>query len=168
MQLLDAQFLATIGATSTRPLILMEILFSAPLRIATQEVTWQNQLWLADRTFSVDGLGQDGAGKVWATAKIGNHDRLMSAYFLNDHSPKPASIWEAWLDLAGDMHILQRVNGRCWPVTLGETAVVQCSGGAHAHAPRLMLRDLIPYPPPKPVGYTFAWGDQTYVLEARQ
>lgn len=169
MQNLDAQFLATIGATATRPLILIEIMFSAPLRIATREVTWANHIWQAARSLTVDGLGQDGAGKVWASAKIGNHDRLMSGYFLNDDAPKAAAIWEAWLDQAGDMHIVQSLNGRCWPVSINDQlAVVQFSGGAHAHGPRLMLRDLIPYPPPKPVGYTFTWGGQTYTLEARQ
>lgn len=171
METLSGPFLAAIGATATQPLMMVEIGFSSPLRIATRDVSWNGYSWLADRVLKVEGLSADGAGKLAATITIGNHDDLLGALLLNQRiADRPVNVWEAWIDDASAMYVRQRLAGIGGRATCGaEVAVIEAGGGnAMAHAPRLLVRHLVGWPPPKPDGYAIQWNGQTYEFEGRQ
>lgn len=165
MQTLSAPFLATIGASVTQPLVLVEIGFAAPLRLnSREELTWDGKLWLADRVCTVQRRAEG------ATLTLGNHDDLLGAYLLNERvADRAINIWEAWLDGAS-MHVRQVLAGIGGQARCGvDVAVIEAvAGNALAHAPRLLIRHAVGWPPPKPEGFRFAWDGQDYTLGARQ
>lgn len=171
METLSVPFLATIGANETRPLMLVEIGFSPVLRLATRATTWNGYLWAADRVLEVSNVTIGDAGHAAATVAVGNHDDLLGGYQLNQRlRGRPVSAWEAWLDTAGAMHIRLRITGTAGRVRLGADLVsIEIAGGsAVSHAPRTLIRHLVGWPPPKPEGYQFSWGGQSYVMKRRQ
>jgi hypothetical protein len=172
MLTLDSTFLALIGATETRPLHLVEVMFSVPMRLSSADaVTWNGYVWASGRAVTVSEITHDGGGKIGATVTIGNDDSVMSGYLLNGELwiDRPVSIWSAWLDGSGNPHVVLSVAGYGTTSQLGSMEHVGgvVGGPSLTDAPRLLITDLIPWPPPMEENTLINWNGTDYVITGR-
>ncbi len=171
MKTLDSGFLAELAATVTRPVALVEIGFSVPLRLSSGgDVSWNGYVWTGTQ-IRVDGLAADGSGRGQASIRLGNHDNLVGAYLLNERiADKPMKVYAAWLDAGGTPHVTPAFFGAGDSAQVGATEVVievVESGTAQLHAPRLMISAANGFNHLRPAGTKFSWNGVDYTLERR-
>jgi len=162
MESLSAPFLAAIGANVTQPLLLVEVLFSAPLRVSSAgTLSWDSRTWLG-ASLRVDGIGADGGGGGGCQIIIGNADNEIGALMQNEGiADRAIGVWEAWLDPDGvTVHVKQAYAGAGGAGRIGQdvaTIAVVAADTAHLHAPREMISAAYGFTHLRPPGAEISW-----------
>ena len=160
-----------IAQTITRPRLLIEIGWSATVRLSTAEaVTWNGYTW-AQSGARVERIGSTGGTNAALTLSLPNHSAAYGAIALSEGlADIPVSIWALYgaspFVAADGVKLFDgQMNGGS--ITL-ERVTINCIAmrAATMFAPRLSLQ------PPVcnhllPTGAVLSWNGDTYILERR-
>ena len=169
----DANTLATINAVVTRPLVLVEALFSVPIRLATwdDDISFEGKVWMGRKITAIELPALDGSGAGGGSVSIDNTDDMMSALLLNERwTDKTINIIAAWLDGASQCVSVQRWACRGGKASCSQTVMTasyEIGSAAWSRYPATTIRQYVGFPAPRPEGSTVVWNGQVYKLSWR-
>jgi hypothetical protein len=157
-------------STVTTPAYLVEISFSAVIRLSTRgDQSWGGYTWTGGRLGKVSGLSWDGKGAQTGSIDIINTDLAYSSLVLNDGvADRPVKIWKFYGDNPGALDPVAVFDGVADEADIGPDAVRITLVGQNnktLYAPRRFIGPGIGFNQLRPAGTKITWGGQTYILE---
>lgn len=173
MKTITAAMLAASGLTVTSPGFLIQIGYSAVLRLSTLgDVSWAGSAWSA-ADIRVDGLGQDGSATSTGSLTLGNADGGYGALVLNEGaSDVPVTVWAAYAGCTATGDPVQRFAGVVDSATFdveGMTVTLPLAslGSRTLYSPRVFIGKGSGFNFLQPAGKKIPFGGEVFVLERR-
>ena len=158
-------------AAVTRPVILLEIMFSTPLRLVNSlsSLTWDGRNWSSGRMMGGVSLRQKKAGGQEVTFALQNGDNAMSALVLSEGaSGKAVNIYQTYGEPPYSVaDVLEVFSGVVDGVPRMDDVVTfnAVSAGMVQWSPRINITEEL-FPHIIPAGKTVTIGGQKVILEA--
>jgi len=170
MRTLTPAAAAALGATITRPAMLVEIGFSPASRLSTAgDVTWAGQVWSGGQRVRVSGLSADGAGAQSARLEIGNADLAFGALVLGQGvADRVVRIWTGDAAALADADLALVFDGVVASADVTPERVqmtLTAQGSRTLYSPRRFVGASAGFTSLIPAGTTLRIGATTYTLE---
>lgn len=171
MKTLSSALISQLGLTITQPGYLIELGYSAVLRLSTLgDISWGAQVWSAFDA-RVSGLAQDGKGASSGTLTLGNADGALGALALNDGaSDIAANIWAVYAGAtasADPVQVFAGVIDGC-SIDADKVSFTLCAQGNRTlESPRFFISQINGFNWLKPAGSIIpAWGEIFHLRRA--
>lgn len=168
MKTLSAALIAELGLTVTRPGYLIEVGYSAVLRLSTLgDLSWNAQIW-SGFDARVSGLAQDGKGGGAGMLSLGNTDGAIGALALNEGaSDIMVGIWAVYAGATatGDpVQVFAGVLDGCAIAPDKVTFTLAAQGNLTLESPRYFISQLNGFNWLKPAGSVIPIGGELFPL----
>lgn len=166
MKALTPALIAELALSVTRPGYLVELGFSATLRLSTMgDISYGGQNWAA-ADVRISGLGADGKGSNTARLTLGNTDGAYGALVLNEGAADiPVTIYACYAGASADA--VQLFAGVADGADISEqtvTLTLAAQRNKTLYCPRVFIAKPA-FNHLQPAGTKIVWGTETFVLE---